>query len=193
MSSTICTAPIWLSVTNNDGSTSRGRISTQLRADLLGAGRGRTLSGGLQRSVEHHSRTPPAMARHTRHHHRGGQRRASPHARTHRVEPADDQNLPVCANAAMSSQRPLSLSPIIQYDVGPSSWPADAVKSLNEGVAPNPSPLISASSQRHLATLGRCRRPNNCSAKFRKSLSSSRPSRSLLDVHRAGAHADDRG
>ena len=74
-----------------------GRIGAQLRTDLLGAGRGRTLSGGLQRSVEHQQQDTTGDGKTERHHHRGGQRRASPHARMHRVEPADDQNLPVCA------------------------------------------------------------------------------------------------
>src|SRR4029078_2342476 len=115
-----------------------------------------------------------------------GHRRASPHARTHRVESADDQKLPVCSQGRHVIAAPRRLKHQSSSTTWvPSSWPADAVKSLKEGVAPNPSPLISASSQRHLATLGRCRRSNNCSAKFRKSLSSSRPSRSLLAVHRA--------
>jgi hypothetical protein len=52
----------------------------------------------------------------------------------HRVESADDQNLPVCAHGCLLN--PTSISgPVIQYDVMSSSWPADAVKSLKERVS----------------------------------------------------------
>ena len=57
-------------------------------------------------------------------------------ASMHRVEPADDQNLPVCAQGChVIAAPPLSPNQSFSTTLCPSSWPADAVKSLKERVS----------------------------------------------------------